>query len=67
MSKKKKGYLFLHIIMLLLTVIAIICAATVKGGGFLDLSNIAEIICWIAAFAFGAVSSLAFARFRKTK
>ena len=35
----------ISIILVLVTIFAIICAFTIRGSGFLDVSNIARIVC----------------------
>ena len=43
--KKKIIFRIISAILSAVTIAAIICAATVKGGGFLDLSNIVRVPC----------------------
>lgn len=43
----------ISIILVLVTIFAIICAFTIKGSGFLDLSNIARIVCIVIASVCG--------------
>lgn len=57
----KKGIILkvISIVLLLITITAIICAVTVKGGGFLDLSNIARALCIGAAAVCGILAAAA--------
>ena len=43
----------ISIILVLVTIFAIICAFTIRGSGFLDLSNIARIVCIVIASVCG--------------
>lgn len=54
----------ISILLALVTIFAIACAASVTGGGFLDLSNIVRVPCIILAVVCGilAVVSWIFSR-----
>ena len=60
MKKKRKLYMIIQIVMLLLMIVSIICATTVTGSGFLDLSNIGRYIFIGYAIFCGIVSFIAF-------
>ena len=47
--KKNVILKIISIILVLVTIFAIICAFTIKGSGFLDVSNIAKTVCVIVA------------------
>ena len=55
--KKKTTVRIISIILVVIAVFAAVCAASVKGGGFLDLSNIVRIPC-ICMAVICAVSSV---------
>lgn len=48
----------ISIVSAVLAVIAIACAITVKGSGFLDLSNIARAVFTVLAIVFGVLAIL---------
>lgn len=47
------------ILLALVTILAIVCAITVTGSGFLDLSNIVRAICIIVAVVCGILAVVA--------
>lgn len=47
--KKKTILRIISVVLAVIAIFAIICAATVTGGGFLDLSNIVRVPCIIIA------------------
>ena len=47
--KKKTIIRIISVVLALIAIFAVVCAATVTGGGFLDLSNIVRVPCIIAA------------------
>ena len=54
--KKKAFRKAVSIIFALVAILAIVCAITVTGGGFLDLSNIARVICISIAVVCGILA-----------
>ena len=56
MSKKKLLLTIISVVMLVLMVTAILCAITVTGSGFLDLSNLARYLFVGIAIICGVVS-----------
>ena len=47
------------IVFVLITILAIACAITGTGSGFLDLSNIARMVCIVVAVACGILAFIA--------
>lgn len=56
----------ISIILFVLTLLSLICAATVTGGGFLDLSNIARAFFISVAIVFGILAMVSW-KFSKPK
>ena len=54
--KKHMILQILSIILLLIAILAIACAVTGAGGGFLDLGNIAQAACVCAAIVCGILA-----------
>ena len=57
--KKNTILKVLSIVLALVTILAIICAVTVAGSGFLDLSNIARAVCIGVALVCGILAVVA--------
>lgn len=57
----KKGVILkvISIVFVLITILAIACAITVTGSGFLDLSNIARAVCIGVAIICGILAFIA--------
>lgn len=63
---KKVTYLILCILMLICAVTAVLCAVTVTGSGFLDLSNIARAVFVVLAVICAGIALFAFIKFQKS-
>ena len=57
--KKKTILKVVSIILALVTILAIVCAITVTGSGFLDLSNIVRAVCIGVAVVCGILAVVA--------
>ncbi|MBQ7796699.1 MAG: hypothetical protein IJ374_09100 [Lachnospiraceae bacterium] len=63
---KKYVYLAISIIMLILAIVSVVCAVTVTGSGFLDLSNIARGVFIVIAIICILIAWLIFSKFKKS-
>ena len=54
--KNKTILKIISIIMAVIAIFAIVCAATVTGGGFIDLSNMVKIACIFTAIICAVLS-----------
>ena len=57
--KKNTVLKVFSIVLALVTILAIVCAVTVTGSGFLDLSNIARAVCIGVAVVCGILAVVA--------
>ena len=57
--KKNTILKFVSIILALVTILSIVCAVTVTGSGFLDLSNIVRVVCIGVAVVCGVLAVVA--------
>ena len=57
--KKNTVHKIASIVLSLVAVLAIVCAVTVTGSGFLDLSNVVRVICIGVAVVCGILAVLA--------
>lgn len=57
--KKNTILKVVSIILALVTILAIVCAVTVTGSGFLDLSNIVRVVCIGVAVVCGILAVVA--------
>lgn len=57
--KKNTILKVISVVLALITILAIICAITVTGSSFLDLSNIARVVCIGAAVICGILAVVA--------
>ena len=57
--KKNTILKVVSIVLALVTILAIVCAVTVTGSGFLDLSNIARAVCIGVAVVCGILAVVA--------
>jgi hypothetical protein len=55
----------ISIIMAVIAIFAIVCAATVTGGGFIDLSNVVKIPCIFTAIICAVLSIVLWKRSKK--
>ena len=63
--KKKTILKIISIIMAVIAIFAIVCSATVTGGGFLDLSNMVKIPCIFTAIICAVLSVVLWKRSEK--
>jgi len=57
--KKNTNLKVISIVLALVTILAIVCAVTVTGSGFLDLSNIVRVVCIGVAVVCGILAVIA--------
>ena len=57
--KKRTILKVVSVVLALVTILAIVCAATVTGSGFLDLSNIVKAVCIGIAVVCGILTVVA--------
>ncbi|MBE6899076.1 MAG: hypothetical protein E7479_00190 [Ruminococcaceae bacterium] len=60
--EKKTILKIISIIMAVIAIFVIVCAASVTGGGFLDLSNIVKISCILIAVVCAVLSAVLWKR-----
>ena len=63
--KNKTILKIISIIMAVIAIFAIVCAATVTGGGFIDLSNVVKIPCIFTAIICAVFSIVLWKRSKK--
>lgn len=56
--KKNTIFKVVSIVLALATILAIVCAVTVTGSGFLDLSNIVRAVCIGVSVVFGILAAV---------
>lgn len=56
--KKNTILKVVSIVLALATILAIVCAVTVTGSGFLDLSNIVRAVCIGVSVVFGILAAV---------
>ena len=63
--KKNTILKVVSIVLALATILAIVCAVTVTGSGFLDLSNIVRAICIGVSVVFGILAAVVWKRYKQ--